>query len=398
MIEYDALDPVLGLSGYASAQPVPGGHRLYRLSAENLRRVPTESMRTMVAVPAGVQFRFRTAATEIRVRAATFALDIGYTSFDAVWDLRSPGEDTRSVVASTQILHLDSEADAAVYPLAHYEDVVFAGLRPGMKEIEIAFPNAAVTDIASVTADARITAAHADTRRLWLHHGSSISHCLEAAHPLAAWPSVAARSLDLRLRSLSFAGNALLDPFVAREIRDSPADLISLKLGINLVNADAMRLRAFVPAVHGFLDTIRDTHPATPVLVISPIYCEAVEELSGPTGMDPDTGLVRSLAPRNADGVLTLTAIRSALSDVVRTRRDGGEAIEYLDGRHLFDREDTAAGMQPDGLHPDTDGYELMGARFASLATHAGEEADRRGAAARVMASWAPTATSAAAS
>ena len=33
-------------------------------------------------------------------------------------------------------------------------------------------------------------------------------------------------------------------------------DLISLKLGINLVNTDLMRLRAFGPAVHGFLDKV----------------------------------------------------------------------------------------------------------------------------------------------
>ena len=44
-------------------------------------------------------------------------------------------------------------------------------------------------------------------------------------------------------------------------MRDTPADLISVKLGINLVNTDLMRLRAFGPAVHGFLDTIRDGHP-----------------------------------------------------------------------------------------------------------------------------------------
>ena len=63
------------------------------------------------------------------------------------------------------------------------------------------------------------------------------------------------------LVNLGFGGSALLDPFTARTIRDTPADLISLKIGINLVNTDLMRLRAFDPAVHGFLDTIRDGHP-----------------------------------------------------------------------------------------------------------------------------------------
>lgn len=41
-------------------------------------------------------------------------------------------------------------------------------------------------------------------------------------------------------------------------MRDTPADLISFKMGINVVNTDAMRLRAFTPALHGFLTIIRE--------------------------------------------------------------------------------------------------------------------------------------------
>ncbi|GAA4964943.1 hypothetical protein GCM10023238_35730 [Streptomyces heliomycini] len=79
------------------------------------------------------------------------------------------------------------------------------------------------------------------------------------------------------LINLGFGGSALVDPFTARAIRDTPADLISLKLGINVVNSDAMRLRAFAPAVHGFLDTIREGHPATPLLLVSPVLCPTHE-------------------------------------------------------------------------------------------------------------------------
>lgn len=78
------------------------------------------------------------------------------------------------------------------------------------------------------------------------------------------------RAGEVDLVNLGFSGNALLDPFTARAMRDAPADLISVKVGINIVNADVMRLRAFTPAVHGFLDTIREGHPTTPLLVVSP--------------------------------------------------------------------------------------------------------------------------------
>ena len=112
-----------------------------------------------------------------------------------------------------------------------------------------------------------------DARPVWLHHGSSISHGSNGDSPTAIWPALAARLGGVELVNLGFGGSALLDPFTARVIRDTPADVISLKLGINLVNADLMRLRAFGPAVHGFLDTIRDGHPDTPLLVVSPIHC-----------------------------------------------------------------------------------------------------------------------------
>lgn len=41
-----------------------------------------------------------------------------------------------------------------------------------------------------------------------------------------------------------------------------------------------MRLRAYGLAVHGFLDTIRERHPNTPLPVVSPIY-RAIHEATG---------------------------------------------------------------------------------------------------------------------
>lgn len=107
-------------------------------------------------------------------------------------------------------------------------------------------------------------------RKVWLHHGSSISHGSNAAYPTEVWPALAATAGGVELVNLGFGGSALLDPFTARAMRDTPADLISLKIGINIVNTDAMRLRAFTPAVHGFLDIVREGHPTAPLLVVSP--------------------------------------------------------------------------------------------------------------------------------
>jgi hypothetical protein len=190
--------------------------------------------------------------------------------------------------------------------------------------VEIWLPQGAQVELINLSADGPVTAPPAPTGPRWVHHGSSISHCIEADTPLGAWPVVAARIAGADLTSLGFAGNAMLDPFTARTLRDLPADLISVKVGINVVGADAMRMRTFPPAVDGFLDTIRDGHPETPLLVISPVSCPIVESAPGPTDTDRDAPVVlfRSIGdPRWLEyGALTLERVRQVLRDLVDRR------------------------------------------------------------------------------
>ncbi|MFD9486075.1 hypothetical protein ACFWBX_19220 [Streptomyces sp. NPDC059991] len=40
------------------------------------------------------------------------------------------------------------------------------------------------------------------------------------------------------------------------------------------------------PAVHGFLDTIREGHPDAPLLVVSPLLCRIHEDTPGPCALD----------------------------------------------------------------------------------------------------------------
>src|SRR5699024_6767521 len=120
-------------------------------------------------------------------------------------------------------------------------------------------------------------------RRKWLHHGSSISHGSVAAGPSETWPELSAFHSGVDLTNLGLGGTALLYSFIARTLRDTQADLISIKIGINLVNRDVMRLLAFTSAVHGFLDTLRVGHASTPLLVVSPIWCPIHEDTPGPS-------------------------------------------------------------------------------------------------------------------
>ncbi|WP_246247497.1 SGNH/GDSL hydrolase family protein [Cellulomonas septica] len=243
-----------------------------------------------------------------------------------------------------------------------------------VRDVEVWLPYGEVVRLVALHADAPVLAPSRARGRRWVHHGSSISHGAAADRPTGTWPVVAARATGLDLVNLGMSGNAVLDPFVARTLRDAPADVISVKLGINVVNHDAMRLRAFVPAVHGFLDTIREGHPTTPLVVVSPLLCPLVEDTPGPTFIDPASPsgspvfATRGRPEDVADGRLTLRVIRAALAEVVASRRAAGdEALHLVDGLDLYGDADWDALPMADLLHPDAPAQRLVGERFADV-------------------------------
>lgn len=132
-------------------------------------------------------------------------------------------------------------------------EVVFDGLAAGGAAVyELWLPHAASVLIQSLeVAGPSTVTKFADRRPRWLTHGSSITHCSEAHSPSRTWPATAARLADLHLTSLGYGGQCHLDQTVARMIRDTPADVISLKLGINLHNMTSATHRTFAAMALG---------------------------------------------------------------------------------------------------------------------------------------------------
>ena len=350
--------------------------RPQRLRPEARARIPNELMRLMVATTSGVRLRFDTKAERLELDAFVYAVQlesIGLPLFPAVFDLIVDGQLRAVIPVDAGVAFLPAaEGETQFRKTDQISTISFPSLEPGLKSIEIWLPHTAVVDLGEIRADAPLFA-HPDANDpIWVHHGSSISHCLEAQHPAGTWPAIVAKQQGFELSDMSFAGSALLDPFVSQEIRDRQADLISLKLGINLVNTASMTLRTFVPAVHGFIDTIRDGHPKTPTVLISPILCPIVEYASGPTALDPNTGHAISISSNSIlrDDELTLTRIRHSLKKLVAARSKTDRNIYYLDGLELLGKAD--ASRLHDGLHPDALGYQLIGARFSSFLTRIG--------------------------
>lgn len=327
--------------------------------------------------PSGVRVAFTTTASVIEL--VTMPTKRRYRDMpprpDGVYDLLVDGRLLQQASApGGRVLDIDMVSGAATMHAGAPQSLRFADLPSGEKTVEIWLPHDETTELVALHADAPIAALPPSGKRRWLHHGSSISQGSNAIHPTGIWPAVAAGRAGVDLLNLGFGGSALLDPFTARTIRDLPADLISLKLGINLVNLDLMRLRAFGPAVHGFLDTVREGHPDTPLLVVSPIHCPIHEKAPGPTMFDGKAlarGLVRfrttGTEAEVRQGKLTLTVIREQLMAIVQERAQSDGNIHYLDGIELYGAEDNARLPLPDELHPDAEAQRLIGERFGEL-------------------------------
>jgi hypothetical protein len=231
--------------------------------------------------------------------------------------------------------------------------------------VQVWLPQNCEIELIDITADDMLLPQTQTEQPRWVHYGSSISHCEDADGPLGVWPVAAARELGFEIYNLGMGGCANLEQFSARTIRDLPADMISLKLGINVVNGANHTARTFGPAVHGFIDTIREAKPETPILVISPVCCPAHENNPGPSETSPEgTVMGQPFSRHSWIGELTLRGIREILSDLVDVRAETDPNIYYLDGLTLFGHAD--APTMPDGIHPDAAGYRVIAKNFVA--------------------------------
>ncbi|MER6061493.1 GDSL-type esterase/lipase family protein [Streptomyces sp. NPDC001792] len=350
----------------------------HRLPARARAQCADPQLAMAESQPSGVRLVFRTRATTVELDTLpTKRVYVGAPPRpDGVYDLLVDGRPAGSGrVAGGNTLTIDLTTGTAEHRPGPVGTVRFSGLPDTAKVVEIWLPHNETTELVALRTDAPVAAVPHHGRKVWLHHGSSISHGSDAASPTGTWPALAASLGGAELINLGLGGSALLDPFTARALRDTPADLISVKLGINVVNADLMRLRAFGPAVHGFLDTIRDGHPDTPLLVVSPILCPIHEDTPGPSLPDfagLSEGRLRFRAAgdpaEKASGKLTLGVVREELARIVRDRAAEDPRLHYLDGRELYGEADFGELPLPDGLHPDAAAHRRIGERFAALA------------------------------
>ena len=293
----------------------------WRLPLDDLPLFPPDALRERAAMAAGVRISFHSDTTSVAGRIER--ADDEASPIDLLCDGR---------------LHASTE-------LAERDSFEFRGLPAGEKLLELWLPQYTEFRLRSLElSDGASLAPFEDTRPRWITYGSSITHCRTAASPSRTWPAIVAQEHGLNLTCLGYGGQCHLDPMIARLMRGLPADFISIKVGINVYGAASLGVRAFRPAVIGFVETLRERHAAIPIAVVSPIFSPPREDT--PNAVD-----------------FTLRAMREEVAEAVSAIRErGGSNVHYVDGLRLFGPEH--AHMLPDDLHPDAEGYETLARNF----------------------------------
>ena len=313
-------DQRLSWQGAVSFEDTSGWRMPWRIPHERIGLYPPDALRERAAMPAGVRISCHT-DTEFLAGCVVPVEECGSI------DLYCNGDLHGSVALSGQ------------------SGFRFDGLPAGDKLIELWLPQHGEFRLRGmeISGGASISP-YADPRPRWVTYGSSITHCRTAASPSFTWPAVAARVYGMNLTCLGYGGNCHLEPMIARMLRDLPADFLSMKVGINIYGSGSLNSRTFQPAIIGFVQIVREKHPDIPFVVISPIF-------SPP----------RETAP-NAVG-FTLAEMRREVEEAVEVMRDQGDLnLHYVSGLELFGPD--LAHLLPDDLHPDAEGYEIMGQNF----------------------------------
>ncbi|WP_433161921.1 GDSL-type esterase/lipase family protein [Kribbella sp. CA-247076] len=301
----------------------PRGHDVGLIDWTGYPDRPGHRLWERAATPAGVRAAWRTSASAVSIELRA---SLGIYSVIAPLDVLVDGElHERCVV-------VDGEQRLVVE-------------LPGRPvTVELWLPQSGVIGVRGPTFDGDADPLPSTGPR-WLTYGSSITQCTGAYGPSETWPALVARTNGWSLSALGFAGECHLDPVAARTIRDQPARLISLCLGINIYGGATYSGRTLPGQVEAFVSTVRAGHPQTPLVVITPVLAPDLE------------------GEPNAVG-LTLDDVRDCVERGARTDPE----VRIIDGRTVLTSAEAEA-LYVDDVHPGPDGYRLIAERLAPRLT-----------------------------
>ncbi|WP_434587993.1 GDSL-type esterase/lipase family protein [Streptomyces sp. A5-4] len=312
------LDPQPFLRGVAWRGD---GGRVVRADPADLLRLPWDTVQR-ASLPIGVRLEFTTqdaTAIEIRYRATVPAADEALHDLAHVFALWDSGE-----------LLSESFTDPAE------EAVVRIGL-PSSGGLFIVHPPEGRSPMILGVRAVGGSVAPAPDRPRWLVHGDSITEGWWSTRPAHAWPATAGRALGLDAVNLGYAGAARGELATAEQLASLPADLLTLAFGTNCWSRAPFSAPLLHETVRAFIGLVREGHPRTPLLVVSPVLRPDAERRA------------------NAPGA-TLADLRTALESAVHDLITAGDTrLALLPGLGVLGPEHLA-----DGLHPNDAGHGVL--------------------------------------
>ncbi|MFV0130897.1 GDSL-type esterase/lipase family protein [Streptomyces sp. HMX112] len=302
--------------------------RAVRADPADLARLPWD-LAQRAALPIGVRLEFSvtpgTRAVEIRYRAAV-----------------PGGADPLREIAHCFALWQGDRCVREVFTEPSAEATVTVALPPGTGPFTIHPPESQGPVVLGLRAVGG-TLCPAPPRPRWLVHGDSITEGWWSTRPAHAWPAAAGRALALDPVNLGYAGAGRGEAATAQQLAGLPAELITLAFGTNCWAGVPYSAPQLYETTRAFIALVRAGHPATPLLLVSPVLRPEAESAANPLGA-------------------TLAQLRTAMEEAVRDLvAAGDDRLALLPGRDLLGPEHLA-----DGLHPNDAGHTLLAGAVAA--------------------------------
>jgi lysophospholipase L1-like esterase len=286
-------------------------------------RLPVDTW-SSARLPVGVRLELTGDAQALEIDYSCATDELGYrgpgagSSFVAWRGGREVAQTPASIEGGTARLALDT-------PEAEPGEVVTVYLPEGMRPT--------IFDIRAIGG----TLVAAPRGAIWLAYGDSVTEGWVASGPAGSWPAITARRYGLDVVNLGYAGAARGEIATAEQIAALQADVISIAYGTNCWSRTPQSRALFRENLRAFLAIVREGHPATPLVVASPIVFPEAESAPNRLGA-------------------TLSHLRAEVEDVVTSRRRAGDKQLFLvRGLPLL-----TTDQLPDGSHPGDQGHHLL--------------------------------------
>lgn len=320
--------PDLEISGLPWFQENHG--ELFRLPARLQETFPP-AVWNLAKSPSGARIRFRTDSNTIGIR-------LEYPSPPNMQNMHAFGQTGADLYANGLYLGT-ATADKDARPGKTYEHIYFnLRERPrAFREITIYLSLYKPVKVLGIGLEKEAKIQHAKPFAVVqpvVFYGTSITQGGCASRPGMSYQAILGRMLNLDFVNLGFSGNGKGEPELARAVAELNASCFVLDFAQNNMTVESLR-EVYAP----FAEIIRQKHPETPILAITPIY--SASESRGPS---PNLRLD-----------LMREHIRKAVSQRIA---NGDRSIQIVEGTDLIGP--SRADGLVDGSHPNDLGFQWM--------------------------------------